>query len=141
MDLSAVETGTLQPKAPEAPKSEISVSSFAKLGINQEAVCAGNRVIMGFLEQTMAGTALSDDEKKENAEKVAQAIKNGEIKNGDNDYTAEDVLGVEKVMQQLTSEDGPYAGILFQCSGDETGTGIESAGLLTLTAYELARAA
>ncbi len=130
-----------RPTTSEAPKSsELSISSsVSRLGKRQEAVCAGREVHMAYLERNKKDAApLTPEQQQENAKKVADRLKSLGVKKGEDNYTAEDVLAVGTIMEQLTGQDGPYAAVLFQTSSRELATGLTSAAIMTIVAHELA---
>ncbi len=142
MSLATGESGAgPSARAVEALKpAEFAISSsVGKLGKHQEAICAGNKAQIAFLERGDKGEPLTEDQKKVNAQAIVDDLAKAKIQNGEKAYTVDDVLEVDAVIQKLTGPKGPYSGILFRSASSESATGITSAIQITVLANELAR--
>jgi serine/threonine protein phosphatase PrpC len=127
-----------QPSASETLKPS-QISTVARLGSRQDAVCAGKDVHLGFVERSPGGTARIKKDQERKASEVAFLLgQAGATKDGD-PYTADDILGLGEKVKQLTNESGPYAGVLIQAF-DADVIGSRSAAQLTVAIHELERA-
>jgi hypothetical protein len=123
------------------------ISTVARLGKRQDAVCSGNKVSIGFIERdkklNQDPTLLAQDKQHAKALEVAHRLANDNavIKRGGGaleSYTVDDVLSVNEIVKKLTSEGGPFAGILIQ-SFEKGNRGEETAARMVVAIHELAR--
>ncbi|MDH7476343.1 MAG: hypothetical protein QHH09_02620 [Microgenomates group bacterium] len=124
---------------PSSPETISLAETACGLKRQQDAVFDGQNLAVGFLKKGDDGKDLTEDERKQKAESLAQKLTglkdaSGKSFFGDKGITAEEIVNLPQAIQKLIQEK-KIAGVLVNILGEEKGGETSALAMVTLLKF------